>query len=209
MTNTINQKLIEQALTYQEYRDLIDQLMLENKTTGPIQEGWLIDYAKLNIARMKKWEKKTQILPDIASQIKNISGPLLFLTISEGWCGDAAQIVPIIEKLSSLNNAIEHRIILRDEHLDVMDLFLTNGGRAIPIIVIIQKSNLEILGHWGPRPIEAQQIMNALKTNPELKKEDLAETLHAWYAKDNAISVQKEFFNYVLEILKTIKVQTN
>jgi Thioredoxin len=189
----ITAEIINNAYTYVNYRSLIDQLMTEHKTTGPNQEDWIIDYAKLNIARMRKWEKKVDIMSVVKAEIEKTTRAQIWLTITEGWCGDAAQIVPVIEKLAKLNPNIEHKIVLRDENLPIMDHFLTNGGRAIPITVILDKNSLEVITHWGPRPSGAQDIMNQLKSNPNLKKEDLMEALHTWYAKDKAEQVQAEF----------------
>jgi hypothetical protein len=189
----ITSEIIETAYTYNAYRQLLDQLMAEHKTTGHNQEDWIIDYAKLNIARMRKWEKKLDFMSTIKTDIEKIIEPQIWLTITEGWCGDAAQIVPVIEKLAALNPNIEHKIILRDEHLPIMDHFLTNGGRAIPMTLILDKKTLNVMKSWGPRPSGAQNIMNQLKANPELKKEDLMEALHTWYAKDLSAQVQAEF----------------
>lgn len=195
----INSEIIENAYSYSSYRALLDELMADHKTTGPNQEDWIIDYAKLNIARMKKWEKSSKILDMAKIKLGEIKHPQIWLSISEGWCGDAAQIVPIIEQLAANQPLVQHKIILRDEHLDIMDLFLTNGGRAIPIILILDANNLNVLGHWGPRPSAAQNIMNQLKSNPNLKKEDLMEELHAWYAKDKAIQIQEEFIKVIAD----------
>jgi hypothetical protein len=189
----ITSGIIENAFSYSNYRVLLDQLMAEHKTTGPNQEDWIIEYAKLNIARMRKWEKKLDIMPAIKVDIEKITEPQIWLTITEGWCGDAAQIVPVIEKLAALNSNIEHKIILRDDNTSIMDHFLTNGGRAIPMTLILDKKTLTVMANWGPRPSGAQNIMNQLKANPELKKEDLMEALHTWYAKDQSAQVQVEF----------------
>jgi Thioredoxin len=189
----ITTEVLETAYTYESYRLLLDQLMAEHKTTGSNQEDWLIDYAKLNIARMRKWEKKLDIMPAIKADIEKITEPQIWLTITEGWCGDAAQIVPVIEKLAALNSNIEHKIILRDNNTTIIDHFLTNGGRAIPMTLVLDKKTLNVMANWGPRPSGAQNIMNQLKTNPELKKEDLMEALHTWYAKDQSAQVQAEF----------------
>jgi hypothetical protein len=189
----ITTEVLETAYTYESYRLLLDQLMADHKTTGSNQEDWLIDYAKLNIARMRKWEKKLDIMPAIKADIEKITEPQIWLTITEGWCGDAAQIVPVIEKLAALNSNIEHKIILRDNNTTIIDHFLTNGGRAIPMTLVLDKKTLNVMANWGPRPSGAQNIMNQLKTNPELKKEDLMEALHTWYAKDQSVQVQAEF----------------
>ena len=50
---------------------------------------------------------------------------------------------------------LELRIVLRDEHPEVMDRYLTNGSRSIPIVIALDEEFRE-LGHWGPRPRELQ-----------------------------------------------------
>ncbi len=198
----INQTILENAYSYLDYRQLIDALMAEHKTTGPNQEAWIVDYARLNIARMKKWEKTVSILATAKSELEKINSPQFWLTITEGWCGDAAQIVPVIEQLAKTQPLITHKMILRDEHTAIIDQFLTHGGRAIPITLIIDPSTKNVLAHWGPRPSGAQNIMNELKTNPNLKKEDLMEALHAWYAKDKTVQIQEEFMATVAKIIQ-------
>ncbi len=199
----INAAILENAYSYSSYRVLLDHLMAEHKTTGPNQEDWIIDYAKLNIARMKKWEKNVKIIDAVKTKLAQIHHPQIWLTISEGWCGDAAQIVPVIEQLAATQPLVQHKIVLRDEHLDIIDQFLTNGGRAIPITIILDANNLNVRGHWGPRPSGAQNIMNQLKNNPNLKKEDVMTDLHAWYAKDKTNQIQEEF---IQAIANTIQV---
>src|SRR5690242_17445398 len=73
------------------------------------------------------------------------------LVLAEDWCGDASNSIPVLAKLTDRISGLELRIIRRDEHLDVMDRYLTNGSRSIPVVIVLDRDFQE-LGHWGPRP---------------------------------------------------------
>ena len=63
-----------------------------------------------------------------------------WLVLTEAWCGDAAQSLPIINKMAEVSDNITLRLILRDENLDVMDQFLQNGrSRSIPKLICHQR----------------------------------------------------------------------
>jgi hypothetical protein len=73
-----------------------------------------------------------------------------------------------------------------------MDAYLTNGGRSIPILVCLESAMLEPLGHFGPRPSPAQQIVADFKENPVGTRNEMVEKLHSWYAKDKTLTTQHE-----------------
>ncbi|PQP81058.1 thioredoxin family protein [Paenibacillus sp. PCH8] len=99
---------------------------------------------------------------------------LKFLVITEDWCGDAMMITPIIRNIAEAAH-IDTRVVLRDEDTSLIDRYLTNGGRAIPIVVILSEDG-QILGKWGPRAPEVQQIVDELhaklpdKNDPDYEK---------------------------------------
>lgn len=198
----IKKSILQNAYTYESYRQLIDDLFAKNKTTGDDHSESMLNYTKMNLARMNKWDKRAKLTPETLTRLSKITRPVIWLVITEGWCGDAAQIVPILNKMALENDQITLRFILRDEHLDIIDAFLTNGGRSIPKILILDAETLEVLRTWGPRPAEMQSMMmdvkakSALITNEKLKKElsqEAAESLHLWYAKDKGKTTQVEF----------------
>ena len=189
-TKNITPQVITQSLDYATYRTMIDKLFEENKTTGDDHSEAMLHYTKMNIQRMRRLDKKTTLLEEAQAIIKNINQPMIWLTVTEGWCGDAAYIVPVIDQLAALNDNISHRLILRDEHLDIMDEFLTNSARAIPITIILNANTLEVLGHWGPRPRVGQQMIIDGKQNPDTDWKALKVELQRWYAKDKTISTQ-------------------
>ena len=79
---------------------------------------------------------------------------------------------------------------MRDAHLDVMDLFLTNGGRSIPKTVLLN-ADLEVLGSWGPRPAEAMALVKRIKSDPAIAH-TYSEEVHKWYTQDKQQNIQAE-----------------
>lgn len=195
--NYLNDVVIDNAVSYSDYRKKLDELIAEGKTTGPNQDEWLVDYARLNIQRMNRWDKTWVVPEKLEQELLAIEQPMIWLTITEGWCGDAAQVVPIIEKLASVNPMIQHKLILRDENPEIIDQFLTNGTRSIPKTILLDGEELQVLGSWGPRPTTAQQLLESLKAKGEVPKEELYNQLHGWYAKNKGVETAVEFMKEV------------
>ncbi|MDO7876700.1 thioredoxin family protein [Hymenobacter sp. ASUV-10] len=180
------------AYSYATYRQLIDNLLAEGRTTGPNQSESLTHYTQLNVQRMERLDKTTKLLPELATAAAQVPGHYEWLVITEGWCGDAAQIVPVLEAVARASGGrIRTHYLLRDENPDLMDRYLTRGGRAIPKLVVLAADTLIEVAEWGPRPVIAQTLYWELK-NQHLPYEDLATALHTWYAKDKTRSTQQE-----------------
>lgn len=177
-------------MTYGSYVELIDGLLAKGRTTGSNQSEAYIHYAKLNRQRMKRLEKTTALLEPVFTAMAENRRKMIWLVITEGWCGDAAQNIPVIEKMAEVNELIETRYILRDENPMLMDRFLTNGTRSIPKLIALDAENLSVIGSWGPRPFAAQQLYNELKKEGD--KETISESLQRWYNADKGISAQSE-----------------
>jgi hypothetical protein len=193
---------IPNGMNYRSYRELLDELFAQDKTTGDNHSEVMIHYTKMNIARMRRLDKTVKMLPDTTAAVTGIKRPLRCLTLTEGWCGDAAQIVPIIDKITALNPLITHELVLRDEHLELMDQFLTNGARAIPLTIILDAETREVLGHWGPRPVVAQDLVMTAKAeasaaNAEEDRKAIMDVAkleaQKWYTRDKGRAVQEEF----------------
>lgn len=180
------------AYSYASYRQLIDELMAENRTTGTNQDEQIIQYARLNMQRMQRLDKTTQLLPELQAALAQLPGHYVWLVITEGWCGDAAQIVPVLEAVAAASQGkITTRYVLRDENLDLMDRYLTNGGRSIPKLVVLHADTLTEAAAWGPRPAPAQELFNRLKQE-EIPHQEFVTQLHGWYAKDRTLNTQRE-----------------
>jgi hypothetical protein len=86
------------------------------------------------------------------------------------------------------------KLILRDENLEIMDAYLTNGGRSIPKLIAFNSETQEELFTWGPRPQNAQELFMDFKTNPNGRTyADFSIEMQKWYAKDRTKSLQDEF----------------
>lgn len=185
---------IQESFTYEAYRALGIQLFEAGKTTSDdpaYNTAEILEYTKVNMARMKRLDVQTVVLPFLAEALAAVERPQRWVLISESWCGDAAQIVPVLAKVAAHSPAIGLEVILRDKNLPIMDLFLTNGGRSIPKLIAVDAVTNEVLGHWGPRPANIQEQFLAWKAEG-LEFAVFSQLLHAWYANDKTVSIQEE-----------------
>jgi hypothetical protein len=184
---------IEKSMTFAEYIKVIDDLLLDGKTTGENQSDAMYTYGKLNRQRMHRLEKTVTLKDTLKEKAKNIDRKMIWLILTEGWCGDAAQNVPIIEKIVAENpENIETRYLLRDENLELMDDYLTNNARSIPKLICLDAETLEVVGTWGPRPQPAMDYFYELRKTG-MEKPLMMENMQRWYLADKEQSIQKEF----------------
>ena len=186
---------ILKGMTYDVYLDLLKDLLSEGKTTGPNQDAGLFEYAKLNIQRMERIYKTLVITDELANIVKAINDKQTWICITEGWCGDAEQSLPLFARLAELNSNITLKMVLRDENLELIDRYLTNGGRAIPVVIALQGG--KELWKWGPRPASLQVIVDEFKQNPTVTFEELKTQLHTWYAKNKTVDQQNELLKLI------------
>ena len=190
--NSIIEKSLAAAFSYQEYRNHLSLLANEGKTTGNEQTEALINYTKLNETRLHRLDKTMQVADDVKQFLNNLEKEYYWLVLSESWCGDAAQILPILNKMAEASNKIDLRIVLRDDNQDLMNLFLTNGTRSIPKVVIIDKNTNEVINDFGPRPEEARKLIVDYKAKHGIVDETAKIELQKWYLNDKGISTQRE-----------------
>lgn len=186
-------------MDYAEYRSLIDDLLAADKTTGKEQSESLVAFTQLNVHRMNRIGKTFRPTPGVVEQMKSAAGQVQLLTLTEGWCGDAAQIVPVVEALSKATG-IASRYLLRDDNPQVMDEHMTEGGRSIPITLVLDKQSFDVLGSFGPRPSVAQTKAMAYKAMkaPKQPYSALTKELQLWYARDKQQAIQTELVEVLL-----------
>ena len=195
----IIEKSLKTAISYSGYRSLVHNLLTEGKSTGPEQSDDLTNYSKLNDRRMKRLDKTIKISEETIQEFQKVKQPQTWLVLTEGWCGDAAQNLPILNKIASDTANIDLKIVLRDENLDLMDLFLTNGGRSIPKLIALDKDN-NVLDFWGPRPTIATKMVADYKEKNGALDPQFKQDLQVWYNKDKGKSVQADFVNLVAKL---------
>ena len=180
----IVQEALPKAITYQAFRQLMDDHAAQETSTGPNQTEALTNYTMLNQRRMKRLDKTTKIQEADIAKIQDFKGNVTWLVITESWCGDAAQTMPVMQKIAELNDGIDVKVILRDENLELIDAFLYNGGRSIPKLVAIDNTSGNVLADWGPRPSEATKMVNDYKEAHGKLTPEFKQDLQVWYNKD-------------------------
>jgi hypothetical protein len=100
------------------------------------------------------------------------------LILAADWCGDVVRNVPVVLKALE-NSGIPVEILIKEDHMDVMEQYLTLGGQAIPIVIIADTGGF-VHGHWGPRPKHVQEVMIRFKKeNPDREAPDYEENIKA------------------------------
>ncbi|MGB5666824.1 MAG: thioredoxin family protein [Maribacter sp.] len=196
-TRQLVQQGISNTMSYLEYRDLVNTLSAEGKSTGLEQTDTLTDYTNLNNRRMRRLDKTLKINDSIIGKIKSIDKKVTWLVLTESWCGDAAQTLPVINKVAELNSNISLKIILRDSNVDLMKRFLTNNAMSIPKLIMVNESMGEVIGEWGPRPSIATQMVVDYKNDYGTLTPEFKEDLQIWYNNDKGQNTLKD----LLELL--------
>lgn len=197
-TMLLSPEVLSKSYTYREYRELIEELLNKDKTTGENHSEEMLHYSKMNLHRMDRHDKYAELNPELESVLKYLKRKFIWVVLVEGWCGDVAQNLPIINKMAEASDKIELKLILRDENLDIMEQFLTDGrSRSIPKLVCLDADSQEVLGTWGPRPDTAQQMAKDLRYMNDLSLKEGVERLHKWYADDKNEEIQEEFLTLI------------
>ena len=189
--------------SFDQYMALTEQLVAEGKTTGPNQSEAFAHYTKMNLQRMRRLNKTTQLTEALQAAVAQVDRPLHFLVLTEAWCGDAAQNIPIMAKMAEANPHIQLEFVLRDENLDLMDQHLTNGGRSIPKMLVNDPETGETLTTWGPRPEPVQKMVLDRKAQPAEEQVPYTEFIlqaQKWYNKDKTLTTQAELTEVMAQL---------
>ncbi len=203
-TVTLIEDIIKEALnlpiSYSKYSEQIFDFFENKKTSGPNQTDALIGYTALNYQRMKRLDKTLKIDEASLSGLLQIKQNITWLVITEAWCGDAAQVLPVLNKMAEAIPDITLKLVYRDEHPELMDLFLTEGSRSIPKLIALNDQN-KVLYTWGSRPTEAAKMVVDYKDLHGLLTPEFKQDLQLWYNKDkgwNIVADQITLLNQLL-----------
>jgi hypothetical protein len=188
---SIIQSALQNSHSYTEYRNIVSKLISEGKSTGKEQSADLLHYSELNEVRMNRLEKTIKLDAEVEKKLLNLKSKQTWLVIAEGWCGDAAQILPIIKLMAEASKNIDLKLVFRDENEELIHLFLTNGAKSIPKLIILDE-NSNVINHWGPRPEGAKNIIIDYKAKNGIVDEAAKIALQKWYLEDKGISTMKE-----------------
>lgn len=190
--------------SYEQFLDFTKELVAAGKTSGPDQSPEMAEYTRINLQRMERWGKTFQT-PEPMAQLVKTAQPQIWWVITEPWCGDNAANLPQLAKVAeSSEGRIELRIILRDEHPEIMDRYLTNGSRSIPILISIAEDDRQLFV-WGPRPKALQDFVLAWKAMPGDKSFDVLKTeVQQWYNRDKGAHLTGELSDQLSALQEVI-----
>ncbi|RKE98524.1 thioredoxin family protein [Ichthyenterobacterium magnum] len=188
MVNNIIEYNKEKTISYQDYRDLVKQLVEDKSTTGNEKTEALVEYTMLNDRRMKRWDKTVKVSEEAQQKVSQFKGDVTWVVLTESWCGDAAHVIPVINKIAELNDGIDLKFLFRDENEALMNQFLTNGGKAIPKLIMIDNTTGDVVNTYGPRPTAATKLVNDYKEAHGKLTPEFKEDLQRWYNKDKGQS---------------------
>ena len=184
--NTLVKESIKRAISYTDFRAQVAKHVENETSSGPYQSEALSHYTLMNNSRMKRLDKTIKIDESIVEKFKTFKGNQTWIVLTESWCGDAAHSMPVMNKVAELAEHIGFIVLHRDENIELMNQFLTNGSMSIPKLILFDNDSQEVINDWGPSPSTVQQMIrdfrakhNALTPVPitiEIKKE-----IQVWY----------------------------
>lgn len=160
MTSTIEEKALikadyknylEKGISYRQYKQQMAEDLAMNADIK------IREYIHLNQRRMRRVEKMWEPSPKIIAMVEGLKYKTYWLVLTEHWCGDASQILPVLNTITELSNGkIEMKLVYRDQNDALMNAYLTNGSRSIPKLIQAD-AKYNVTGIWGPRPTVAQK----------------------------------------------------
>ena len=181
--------------SYDAYMSAFEAWVAQGESSTPGASTALVGYTRLNYTRSKRIEKTVKLQPALTSAIAQLMHQYTFMIITESWCGDSAQNLPVIAAMAAVKpENIRIVVLLRHQHQALMDQYLTDGARAIPKVIVLNETTGKEAFTWGPRPAPAQHMLHQWKANPLQQTWDAFEQqLHTWYANDKTATLQQEW----------------
>jgi hypothetical protein len=144
------------------------------------------------------WEGSTRmaVIPDWARErFGALPNGLRMLVLNADWCLDSASTVPTLARLAEVVPGVEMRVLDRDAYPEIMDQYLTDGTRSIPLAILLDREFRE-LGRWGPRPKELQTFVRA-NLDRDMSKEAIHLEVRKWYVGDRGNAMLREIADVV------------
>lgn len=184
-------KGLDYALAWQNALDLATYWQeFQDKLQNPQHDDPYAAYLPLNWQRVQRIYKHMKLSAAWEVWAKESTPRFRWLVITEPWCGDAAQILPVLDQIAALGK-IQLKVVYRDQNTEIMDQHLTHGSRSIPKIIALS-TDFQYLGDWGPRPAEAIALRSQFPDDPKA----YADALHLWYARNKQVAIQEEVLSW-------------
>ena len=117
------------------------------------------------------------------------------LILSEDWCGDCTDNLPVVNRIAEESGKLEVRILPRDAHLDLMDQYLKYGQfRAIPLILFLNKAG-HVIGDLKERPENVTELRARKRQELYAKRPDFGEPgAYATLSEEKRAELQEALF---------------
>lgn len=202
MSSVITSSILTQTISWDDYYAIATKYVEADNKPELYQNPKMLKYTAENLKRIEHVLQTINIQPKLYNALAAITTKLIWVVLTEPWCGDASQEVPALYSIASCTGKISFRIIESDSHPEIMDAYLTGESRSIPKLICLHADTLEELGTWGPRPAVLQKIVMENKDNPNLTFGDKVRMIHSWYEADKTFSIQDEFIDLVKQWTK-------
>jgi len=194
------QQVTESGLTPSAYLEVAEQRAAIDPAGLEGTEAERAEFAKLNLHRVGRIRRTWRPSEELASLVARIDSPQLWMALTEPWCGDSAQSLPCLEILAESNPHLSIRFLLRDDNLETMDKYLTDGKRGIPLLVAFDTEGRELF-RWGPRPAEAQDVFDSAVAEG-LEKPARLEKIHLFYGRNRGRALDGELVSVLSRYLE-------
>lgn len=195
----ITAEVLKDTISFEEFKQLTQHIISSEERPEKYRDEKMLRYTIANLERINKCVANINIESKLYNALSTLNQKWVWLVLAEPWCGDVAQEIGALYTIAGCSENIDFRILQSDANPHIVDAFATNGSRSIPKLICLNADTLEVIGTWGPRPAELQQMVMDFKANPTGTFGDFVRKLHAWYEADNSRSMQLEFIDLVKE----------
>ena len=177
-------------MQFTAYQELFRILMNAPDPAPPYDKPAYMNYVRLNWSRQQRWLKSGYLHPELNEIVAGTVIKQHWIIITEPWCGDAAHIIPFLQRLAAPNPMISIDYQLRDTEPSLIGHYLTRGARSIPKLIVRDAVEKDLVV-WGPRPAGCQLVYDELlRVHADDEEKKIA--LQHWYNADKGVSLQQE-----------------
>lgn len=191
----------EAGISYPEYKKLIHLLATDSIVPEIHYPPNLQKYVPINLRRMDRWEKRSHMIQRSGDRIIANGSAFRLLALTEAWCGDAAHILPVAEKVIRSWDGLDVRYLFRGQHPELMQAFLTSGSRSIPKYILFRKEDGQVIEAWGPRPSVLQAWTMNERSKANFDADAISVYQQSWYNKDKGGSIMEELDRWLEKAL--------
>lgn len=196
--SVITPEVLAKSMSFEEYLQLTKDILSEKVSrSGLYLNDSTFRYTGSNLQRMNKVLEFMTLNQKLYNLVSDLNEDWIWVVLSEPWCGDASWGTPALSIIASASEHIDFRILLRDEHPEVMKDYQTAGSDSIPKLICIRKRDWQVLGTWGPRPQVLQQLVMERKSKPDFDYKESVRAIHAWYEADMGAQIQQELTDLI------------